>query len=256
MTTTTKTQSPLINNVRYWIHNKRDHIEKFLWHGIQWNRDIVQFVLNRCETNRVPVSHFVNVGAHIGTVALPTARVVDRVTAIEANPVSFERLVANCDLNNLKNVKCVQQALGCSDGVAYLMSDQEVCPVEGINRMHNNSGGMHVFTPKDVENNARSANLADKTKQVPMTSLDKLALPRIDFMVVDIEGSEYEFLQGAQKTLARDRPILVLEIWDNKKRQRENMKRTREETIEFVKNLGYRNTLRFGPHDFLFEPVP
>lgn len=68
------------------------------------------------------------------------------------------------------------------------MSMDKICPIENINRTKNNTGGMHVFTENDIKNNVRS-NLTDKKIKNKMTKLDNF-----DIMLVDIEGSEYNFL--------------------------------------------------------------
>ena len=42
------------------------------------------------------------------------------------------------------------------------MSEEMICPKENINRVKNNSGGMHSFTENDIKNNTRSSELCDK----------------------------------------------------------------------------------------------
>jgi hypothetical protein len=41
-------------------------------------------------------------------------------------------------------------------------------------------------------------------------------------MLVDIEGLEYEFLLGAEQSIKRCKPIIIVEIWNNNKRKSEN----------------------------------
>ena len=45
----------------------------------------------------------------------------------------------------------------------------------------------------------------------PMYRLDSLELPRIDYIKIDCEGYENTILRGAQKTIMRDRPVMVVE---------------------------------------------
>lgn len=48
--------------------------------------------------------------------------------------------------------------------------------------------------------------------QVPVITLDSLALPDVTAIKVDAEGAEEEVLRGAGQTLARCRPLLTVEL--------------------------------------------
>ncbi|WP_163616436.1 FkbM family methyltransferase, partial [Klebsiella pneumoniae] len=41
--------------------------------------------------------------------------------------------------------------------------------------------------------------------------IDRCALPRIDFVKIDVEGAEVGVLKGARKVLMSSRPLLLLE---------------------------------------------
>ena len=133
------------------------------------------------------------------------------------------------------------------------MSDEKICPVENINRIVNNSGGMHVFTENDIKNNVRSANLTDKIIKHKINKLDNLNIDNFDIILVDIEGFEYEFLLGAEKKLIKNKPIIIIEIWCDAKRKKENMIETQEEVINYIKSLNYILIKNIGD-DFIFEP--
>lgn len=47
---------------------------------------------------------------------------------------------------------------------------------------------------------------------VPVATLDSFGLTDVTFIKVDVEGSELEVLAGARATLARDQPVLLLEL--------------------------------------------
>ncbi|TFL16431.1 FkbM family methyltransferase [Jannaschia formosa] len=47
--------------------------------------------------------------------------------------------------------------------------------------------------------------------RVPVITVDGLALPRLDLLVLDIEGCELQALQGAASTLTRHRPVIMIE---------------------------------------------
>ena len=51
---------------------------------------------------------------------------------------------------------------------------------------------------------------------VPVTTVDEtvkaMGIDRVDFIKIDVEGGELDVLRGAEKTLLRDRPLLVFEV--------------------------------------------
>jgi FkbM family methyltransferase len=156
--------SHLINNIKYMIYNKEDYIEKILFNGIQWNEEVINIIKNYIFEKKL--SHFLNIGSHIGSICLPISLHITHVTAIEAYPDTYKHLCENIKLNNLSNVKAINIAVGNSEEDVYFMSKEKICPIENRNRILNNSGGMHVFTENDIKNNTRSANLTDKKSRV------------------------------------------------------------------------------------------
>ena len=122
-------------------------------------------------------------------------------------------------------------------------------------RCKNNSGGMHVFTERDILNNMRSTVLSDKKITNKVNKLDNLQkqVEPFDIMLVDIEGFEYDFLLGATQSIKQHQPVIIIEIWDDNKRKKENMNQTQEDVINYIKSLGYKVVGNNGD-DFIFEP--
>jgi FkbM family methyltransferase len=244
--------SPIINGIRYAIHNKDDCIENILLQGIQWNQESITIIKSYISEKKL--SHFLNIGSHIGSVCLPISLHINKVTAIEAFPDTYNHLCENIKLNNLFNIHTLNIAVGNSEEDIYFMSNDKICPVENINRIKNNSGGMHVFSENDIIHNIRSANLTDKKIKQKVTKLDNLSVDNFDILLVDIEGYEYEFLLGAENKIKKNKPIIIIEIWNNHKRKNENMKQTQEEIITYIESLNYKLIKSMGD-DFLFEPL-
>jgi FkbM family methyltransferase len=48
---------------------------------------------------------------------------------------------------------------------------------------------------------------------LPTRKLDALALPRVDFVKMDVEGSELAALRGAEQTIRRDKPKLAISLY-------------------------------------------
>jgi len=242
--------SPIVSGIKYNIYNKKDVIQNVLLNGSQWNEEIINIIKLYCLEKKL--EHFLNVGSHIGSVCLPISLCIDKVTAIEAYPDTYNHLCDNILLNDIKNICTFNIAVGNSEEYIYFMSNEKICPVEKMNRILNNSGGMHIFTENDIQNNIRSANLTDKKIKNKINKLDNLDIDNFDIMLVDIEGFEYDFLLGAEKKIKKNKPIIIIEIWNDIKRKKENMIETREEVINYIKSLNYKLIKNIGD-DFIFE---
>jgi len=243
--------SPVVYGVQYKIDNPSDTIQNYLLRGEQWNEEIIHIL--RSYIREKKLTHFLNVGAHIGSVSLPISLCIDKVTAIEAYPDTYHHLCENIQLNRLTNIHTINIAVGNTEEDIYFMSKDLICPIQHINRIVNNTGGMHVFTENDIKNNIRSSNLTDKKIKHKINKLDNLAIEAFDLLLVDIEGFEYDFLLGAEEQILKNKPILIIEIWGDSKRAYENMKQTQEEVICHIKSLNYTLIKNIGD-DFIFEP--
>jgi FkbM family methyltransferase len=137
-----------------------------------------------------------DVGAHIGTFAIPLAIAAGengQVIAIEADAESFALLRQNLDSLGLQSQ--VTPRLGIAGGrdVSYRRV-----------RVPRHSSAMY-FVP-DPEGAA-----------MPVIALDDLAdrsgpPRRVAMIKIDVEGMELAVLRSAEKTIARDRPVLYVEI--------------------------------------------
>ena len=231
-----------IEGISYEIRNKEDVIQKTLLNGKQWSSKILELLKSRMKQK----GHFVNVGAHIGTITLPMSKIASHVSAFEPFPKTFDHLKKNVELNKLSNVDIYNVALGDKHESVYFMDDNN-------DRLKNNNGGMHVFTNNDLLTGERSASIA-KLENLGIVSipLDNMNLDKIDLMLVDIEGMEDKFLIGAKQTLEKDLPDLVIEIWNDAKRKEENIIITRQQIIDKILSFGYNKVEKIDDEDFLF----
>jgi FkbM family methyltransferase len=128
----------------------------------------------------------VHVGAHLGLLTVRAGRAGARVLAFEPNPALAERLEANLRLNGLDRVPVLRTAVGPRSGRAVLF-----VPGPG-------PAGGRVELP------------------VPVTALDPVLADRgfggrIEWLVLEAEGSEAQILEGAARTLGRtDRVLLAV----------------------------------------------
>lgn len=176
----------------------------------------------------VPSSgHVVEAGANIGALTVPLAKAVGpkgRIYAFEPQPVIFETLRANCELNSLAQVDVINAACGARvDTITFPEIDYET---EG------NFGAIAL------------ANLpaSEEGKPVQVLRLDDLKLEQLDLLKADVEGMECEVIAGSVETIGRLRPLIYLE---NDRPHR------RSELIAAIRGLDYRLWWHMPP---LFNP--
>ena len=102
-------QTVKINEIKYIIKNENDLIQKSLVNNIQWNNSIL-FIIGQL-IKKFNLKHFLNIGCHIGTVALPLSKYIKKVTAIEAYPMTFKHLEEHIKINNIKNIQVFNLSL-------------------------------------------------------------------------------------------------------------------------------------------------
>jgi FkbM family methyltransferase len=244
--------SPIVSNIKYIIYNKDDCIQYVLLNGFQWSEKLINII--KLYIFEKKLTHFLNVGSHIGSVCLPISLHINKVTAIEAYPPTYNHLCENIKINNIINVNAINIAVGNIEEDIYFMSDEKICTIENKNRVLNNSGGMHVLSEHDIKNNIRSGNLSDKKIKNKMNKLDNLEVDNFDIMLVDIEGLEYDFLLGSTEKIKKNKPIIIIEIWNDRKRNIEKMIESQETVINYIKSLNYK-LIQNIDDDFIFEPL-
>ena len=84
-----------INGIIYNIYNPNDTIENCCLNSWQWANDTYEKTKNVIREKKL--THLLNVGAHIGTLAIPLSLEIKKVTAIEPYPPTYKKLVKNRD---------------------------------------------------------------------------------------------------------------------------------------------------------------
>ena len=131
-------------------------------------------------------------GANIGVFTLKAAICgSNRVFSIEPNPLAFNRLKKNITANNIKNVTALNFGISSSGGSAKLHWG------------HSTLGGS-INKQKDK---------TDNSVDIELTTLDEIIekydIKSVDLLKVDVEGSEYDALTAAEKTLGITKRIIL-----------------------------------------------
>jgi FkbM family methyltransferase len=134
----------------------------------------------------------VDVGANIGALTVPLARIVGPegfVVAMEPQRAVYQLLCANLALNEIGNVQAIHAAVGRAPGRAFV-------PV--------------LDQAKAINFGAAEVTGAGG-EPVSMISIDSLQLPACHLIKIDVEGQEQSVIAGAATTIARFRPTLYVE---------------------------------------------
>lgn len=144
-----------------------------------------------------PGAFFVDCGANCGQFTLLAAARGASVLAVEPEPNNWQDLKRNIAANGFNDrVEVVNACLGDQEGAVSFYVNASEFP--NINR------GAHSLKPH--------SDWPSREIRVPMVTLDSLLADRKPTLIkFDIEGAELLALRGAQETLARNSPILVLE---------------------------------------------
>ena len=86
-----------------------------------------------------------------------------------------------------------------------------------------------------------------------MKRLDDLNISNFDILLADVEGKEYELLKGGKNKIKMYKPIIIVEIWNNNKRNLERMQTKTDEIINYITNLGYKLAKQLGDN-YIFLP--
>ncbi len=129
----------------------------------------------------------VDVGAWYGPWTRRLVRLADRVVAVEPTP----RLAGH-----------LRKAFATVDVVQAVASDHE-----GTATLHVPTAGPVVGTSSVEYGEGDSEDVT-----VRRITLDSLGLTDVTFIKLDVEGHEVPALRGAEQTVRRDRPVLLVEL--------------------------------------------
>lgn len=163
-----------------------------------------------------------DIGAHIGYTTLGFSRRVGpigRVFAFELLPSTSRMLSKTVALNARPNITVYNVGLSNCTGTVDLAAGETM---------------MASLTTHATED-ARGG------ERCPVVRLDDFRLtqgiPPPRFIKIDVEGAEFECLQGAERTLLTFRPVLVVEIHSGELLAR---------CAEYLADFGYRLLLKSG----------
>jgi FkbM family methyltransferase len=136
----------------------------------------------------------IDIGANQGLFAYALSGIADRVVAVEPNPdyAFFARWMLR------GRAEVLELALSDQAGHATF-----TVPISEQGMVLHYAGSLK---------HTHSQFPSIKTYDVEVRRLDDFSFTDVRFIKADVEGSEREVLNGARATIARDRPVILLEL--------------------------------------------
>ena len=213
----------------FYIDPRVDIIKNQLRNGLVWEEELRDIMKKYIK----PGTLAIDIGAHIGTHTLMMSQLVGpkgHVIAFEPQIKLFSELVMNMVLNRCVNVKAYRCALG--DNFKNIEMNAPVT---------DNEGGTGI------------GKGGDPTK---MITLDSLNLENVSLIKIDVENFEYEVLLGAEKTIRKNKPYLIIEIMGNVYHPLPNRNELVNRTLQKVQEMGYKVEYISGSwSDWLASPL-
>ena len=167
---------------------------------------------------------FADAGANVGWFTLLAASIVGEtghVHAFEPRPQTVDHLDQTIALNRLQQrVTLHRCGLSDADGEMMLVWSPDT----------DNPGGS--FLSGDVPQGMQG-------ERVALQTLDAFALPRLDFLKIDVEGAEMRVFAGGRKTIERCRPIILSEIYPAMLNRVSGVPTSAY--FDYARDLGYRS---------------
>ena len=145
------------------------------------------------------IEFFLDIGSCWGIYSLRLSKIKKlKILSFDPIPKNIKRLSEMLKINNIKNIKLFNTALGSRRDKIKLYGDAEFTPNYSI---------------YEKKKKTMSISKIDKLDNIVKIYKKKL------YFKVDIEGHEYPFIIGAKKILSNNNIILQIELFENNKKK-------------------------------------
>ena len=227
---------------------RHDLIGQRIISGVEWEPHVRRAIEQASRPDAVAV----DAGAYIGVHTLTMARCFRTVHAFEPQRGIFQVLCGNLALNEISNVVTYNAALYDRPGIMRLASQehQEIqIPYSNGHpdyaRLENAAALTFDVVSEEFEDSVRCM------------ALDDLALKDVALIKSDVQGADFRFLSGAERTIAQSRPIVLFEYERDLGAQHGT---TLDDYESFFRRLGYKinvlqETSKDRQIDFIAVPL-
>lgn len=206
------------HNIQYCLPNIRENVGMDIYVNGIYEPEVVNFLKSELPQNGV----YFDLGANIGSILIPLCKLRKDVlgVGVEASPWVFNYLKRNCELNEMANVRILNNAL--------YDKDDEL---------------LDFYSPRDKYGKGSFSSLfsTDAVKVVTRrvdTLMSMLNIQNVDIIKIDVEGYECLVFKGAQKLLQHSAaPDIIFEFVDWAESQALGLKAG--DAQQFLLDLGY-----------------
>jgi FkbM family methyltransferase len=169
-------------------------------------------ILNQIPNKRT----FVDVGANVGIWSYHLYNKFNKVVSYEPSKQNLECLQANIENKTEIRAKAIANFIGEAE----------------FHQAGKNCGDGKLCRPG-----------INPSYTVPVVTLDSEELPDVDLIKIDVQGWEYEVLQGAKETIKKCQPWVIWEVNQDV-----------DECCAFMEQLGYETIILKSKRLFLWAP--
>ena len=220
--------------INHWWFPDND-IGPSTWADCEWGEPVLNAqmfpIIEEAFQNR-QCQHAIDVGANIGYVTSWLSKRWNKVTSFEPTPTTFECLERNC---TKPNIRLHNRGISDNNGhLCFAVSDQK---------------------PDQNQFITDTSKLRKRWDymEIPVARLDRYGF-NCDFIKIDVEGHEYQAIQGALSTIARCRPAIMIEISYEGKLLDHDITANHKDTIKVIEELGYKTAWQCK-HDWFMLPL-
>tara|TARA_S200000501_G_C20813380_1_gene739406 strand:+ start:230 stop:1045 length:816 start_codon:yes stop_codon:yes gene_type:complete len=215
-------------------------------------KDTIQWINSFHENSK-----FLDVGAHMGIFSLYAAKLKNsKVIAIEPSLINLSTLMKNILLNDLSN-KIIVSSAGVSDNNEY---ENFFIPYEDPNKLRGLTGGMQK-EPHNYRDGSKFERFFHH--KVHLMTIDQLReeFSSFHYIKIDIDGGEYECINGAKETL-KDQNLrsVLIELNEYDKNFSEILKIFKDNNFvldEDLQKIGHisvkKNTKKNAVRNYIFK---
>lgn len=160
----------------------------------------------------------IEIGASIGFHTVYMAKKCKIIHTFEPQFINYNRIIKNCELNNVENVHYYNFALYSKN-----------CKMS-INNQPN--------AQKDINyNNCQACSLSLRENDdgdIEAKTLDSFNIEKVSFIKVDAEGADIKILNGGKETIQKYRPKIIFESGKDTTEDRNNWAKESKYTIKEI----------------------
>ncbi len=161
---------------------------------------------------------FIDVGANVGIYAIRYSKNFRQVFAVEPHPRTRQTLRMKIRVRHARNVRVLEFAASDKEGWADMVLHGTIGRSSGSEGMIEPDFTYRPSSSPDIIGDVKQQNSTLTKIRVRTSALDSYPFPNdIELVKIDVEGAEFRVLDGAVKTLAKTRRVIV-ELHDRDRR--------------------------------------